>query len=130
MSVLKGFRDFIMRGNVIDLAVAVVIGTAFTALVNAFATALINPIIDKLLNGGVSGGTFTVLGIDFQWAVLVNAAIAFLVTAAVVYFIFVLPMQKYQEKRATDDGEEELDPAEEQVKLLREIRDALAEKNS
>lgn len=124
---LKGFRDFIMRGNVIDLAVAVVIGTAFTALVNAFATALIDPIIDKLLGGGIHGNVIEIWGIQFQWAVLVNAAIAFLVTAAVVYFIFVLPMQRFNDSRKKDEEEPELSPEQEQIELLREIRDALAQ---
>ena len=127
---LKGFRDFIMRGNVIDLAVAVAIGTAFTALVNAFATALINPIIDRLLNGGIKGGGLEILGINFDPALLLNAAITFLITAAVVYFVFVLPMQKFSERM--DKGEDagaELAPDEEQVQLLKEIRDSLANGN-
>lgn len=124
---LKGFREFILRGNVIDLAVAVVIGTAFTALVNAFATALINPIIDRLLGGGLHGDGFTVLGIKFDYALLINAALTFLITAGVVYFVFVLPMQRLSAR--FDKGEKVpavLNPAEEQVQLLREIRDSLA----
>lgn len=125
---LKGFREFILRGNVIDLAVAVVIGAAFTGLVNAFAKALIDPIINKLLGGGVNGDGITILGIKFDWALLVNAAITFVITAAVVYFVFVMPMEKVSKRfsKPEDADKEELDLEAEQVQLLREIRDSLA----
>lgn len=119
---LKGFKDFILRGNVIDLAVAVVIGVAFTALVAAFTDALIKPIIGLILGGGVHGGEITINGQVFNFGLLVNAAIAFLITAAVVYFIFVLPMSKFRDKFGKSEAEV---TASEEVDLLREIRDSL-----
>lgn len=96
---LKGFRDFIMRGNVIDLSVAVVIGAAFTALVAAFTTNLIQPLVNLALGGGVNGGEISI-GRDqvINLGAMINAIITFLITAAVVYFVFVVPMNKYDEQ--------------------------------
>lgn len=92
---VKGFRNFITRGNLIDLAVAVVIGTAFTALVTATVADLITPLIAAV--GGqhdFSSLTFTVHGSKFKYGSFLNAAIAFLITAAVVYYLIVMPMAK------------------------------------
>ncbi len=122
-NVLSGFREFITRGNVIDLAVAVVIGAAFTALVNAFTKALIDPLVKAALGGdGVHAGTIAVGSQTIDISLLVNAFITFLITAAVVYFLFVLPMNKYVEKFGKPE-EEEKDP--EELLVLREIRDEL-----
>ncbi len=126
---VKGFRDFILRGNVIDLAVAVVVGAAFTALVNAFAQGLIEPIVRVILGGSADelGGTVTINGQVIDFALMINAIITFLITAAVVYFIFVMPMNKYREKfLQTHDTPAELEAKE--VALLREIRDLLADR--
>lgn len=123
---LKGFREFITRGNVIDLAVAVVIGAAFTALVNAFTKAFITPIIGLVLGGGVDAGQVTINGQVIDFTLMINAIITFLITAAVVYFFFVVPMNKYREKFANGDEGDEVAPDEEQVLLLREIRDLLS----
>ena len=95
---LKGFRDFILRGNVIDLAVAVVIGAAFTALIGAFNTALITPIVNSFFSAlGLSkdgiGGTIGLPGDQvINIGLIIGATITFLITAAVVYFVFVAPM--------------------------------------
>lgn len=118
---IKGFRDFILRGNVIDLAVAVVIGAAFTALVNSFTKGLIQPIINLALGGGVNGGTFTVNGQTFDVGGIINAIITFLITAAVVYFVFVAPMNAWKNRY----GDKQEDDVEEEIALLREIRDEL-----
>ena len=91
--VIKGFKEFLLRGNVIDLAVAVVIGTAFTAVVTAFANDFLTPLVALVGGGGKLGGTFTVHGQVFRWGAFVSAVITFAVTAAVVYFVVVLPMQ-------------------------------------
>lgn len=126
---LQGFKDFLFRGNIVDLAVAVVIGTAFTALVSAFTTAVIEPIINTL------GGEDAVQGIGFtivsgndatrvDLALLINAIITFIITAAVVYFVFVAPSKRLMERLAKGEEEEPEGPSEE-VLLLREIRDAL-----
>lgn len=120
---IKGFKDFILRGNVIDLAVAVVIGAAFAALVTAFTDALITPLINLILGGGVDAGQIVVNGQVFNISLLINAIITFVITAAVVYFIFVVPMNKFKERAAAGKTEEE--EVDEQVVLLREIRDAL-----
>ena len=92
---MKGFRNFISRGNLIDLAVAVVIGTAFTAVVTAIVADLITPLIAAI--GGqpdFSKLTFTVHGSTFKYGAFINALISFLIIAAVVYFLIVAPMAK------------------------------------
>ncbi len=92
---MKGFRDFISRGNLIDLAVAVVIGLAFTALVTAVVTDLITPIIAAM--GGqpdFSGLRFTINHSTFRYGAFFNAVISFLIIAAVVYYLVVAPMAK------------------------------------
>ena len=120
---LKGFKDFVLRGNVVELAVAVVIGTAFTALVTAFTTSFLQPLIGLLGGGGVKGGIATVNGQDFTWGAFINAVITFVLTAAVVYFLIVVPMAALIKRRKRG---EEAGPAEPtQVELLLEIRDLL-----
>ncbi len=92
---MKGFKDFITRGNLIELAVAVVIGLAFTALVNAVVADLITPLIAAM--GGqpdFSGLTFTINHSTFKYGLFFNAVISFLIIAAVVYYLIVLPMAK------------------------------------
>jgi len=121
----KGFKDFITRGNVIDLAVAVVIGAAFTALVGAFTTALIKPLIGLFLGGGVDAGSFAVNGQVFNVSLIINALITFAITAAVVYFAFVAPMDAFKKRGGQTEAEEE---TAEEIALLREIRDALRER--
>lgn len=123
---LKGFREFITRGNVIDLAVAVVIGGAFTALVTVFTRSLIQPLINLALGGGVDGGKVVINGQVFDFGAIVNGAITFLITAAVVYFVFVLPMNKYKERFGKTEKEE----VAEEIALLREIRDSLAARDA
>jgi len=121
---LKGFKDFLMRGNVVDLAVAVVIGSAFATLVAQFTKSFIEPLIKLAGGGGVKGGAFTVNGVPFDWAAFVNAVIAFLIVAAVVYFFVVVPMNHLLSrlKRAEEPEPEAPSP---DVVLLTEIRDLL-----
>jgi large conductance mechanosensitive channel len=120
---LKGFKDFLLRGNIVDLAVAVVIGTAFTALIAAFTESFLLPLIGLVGGGGVDGGTLTIDQQRFTFGVFANAVITFLLTAAVVYFAVVLPMKAIMERRKRG---EEPGPAEPtQVELLVEIRDLL-----
>ena len=93
---LKGFRDFILRGNVIELAVAVVIGSAFTNIVTAFTNKIINPLIASLGSTEVKGLGFQIRPgvaetfVDF--GAVITAAINFLMVAAVVYFVLIVPM--------------------------------------
>jgi large conductance mechanosensitive channel len=124
---LRGFRDFIMRGNVVDLAVGIVIGAAFTGVVSKFTDAFIQPLI-RVFTGGsdpISQGTFVINHQRFDWAAFINAVIAFVITAAVLYFFVVLPMNKLAERRARGEEPKPKAPSEE-VLLLREIRDSLA----
>jgi len=127
---LKGFRDFIMRGNVIDLAVAVVVGGAFTALVTAFSAAIISPILAAIGGPDASGWGFQLVeGNDATFVnlgLLFTAAFSFLITAAVIYFVFVAPMNTYQTRRKAKLGAEEAEEVPEDVALLTQIRDLLA----
>jgi large conductance mechanosensitive channel len=122
-SMIKGFKDFLLRGNVVDLAVAVVIGTAFTALVTAFTTSFLQPLIGLIGGGGIDGGTVVVDGQKFTWGAFINALITFVLTAAVVYFVVVLPMKALVERRRRDDEPGPAAPT--QIELLAEIRDLL-----
>ncbi|MGQ0624173.1 MAG: large conductance mechanosensitive channel protein MscL [Sporichthyaceae bacterium] len=125
---LKGFKDFLLRGNIVDLAVAVVIGTAFTMLVAAFTKSLIEPLINYFMGGGVDGGT---VGLDaenrLEFGQFVNAVITFMITAAVVYFVVVIPMKKITARLTRESDKEPSAPQiPADVALLTEIRDLLA----
>lgn len=124
---IKGFREFIFRGNVIDLAVAVVVGAAFTALVGVFTDALIKPIIGIFLGGGVNAGTIEIRGQIIDFTAMINAVLTFVITMAVIYFVFVVPMNKYRERLARGEAtaEEEAAATPEDIALLTEIRDLL-----
>jgi len=90
---VKGFRDFISRGNLIDLAVAVVIGTAFTAVVTAIVADLITPLIAAIWKKpNFAGLTFELHGSTFHYGLFLNAVLTFLIIAAVVYFLVVKPV--------------------------------------
>ncbi|PWF86587.1 large conductance mechanosensitive channel protein MscL [Kocuria rosea] len=128
---LKGFKEFIMKGNVLDLAVAVIIGAAFAQVVNAMVEAVLMPLISALV-GSPNFDSFAVLtvnGNDIRFGVLLTALVNFLLVAAAVYFAIVLPMNKMIEARNRRLG---IDPTEEeadaQVQLLTEIRDALRQR--
>ncbi|MGP9537429.1 large conductance mechanosensitive channel protein MscL [Brachybacterium sp. AOP43-C2-M15] len=126
---MKGFKEFVMQGNVIDLAVGVVIGGAFTALIGAFVDNLIQPVINVFGGDNVDGLAFTITNESTKVDIgaVLSAVIAFLITAAVVYFVFVLPIsaaRKMDRKRRGLPEEEEIAVSEDIV-LLTEIRDAL-----
>jgi large conductance mechanosensitive channel len=122
---IKGFKDFLLRGNIVDLAVAVVIGSAFTTLVAAFGSSFINPLLGLVAGGGPKGMTVIVDDQKFTFGLFITALITFAVTAAVVYFFVVVPMKTVQERLAK--GKEEAPVAvPEDVQLLREIRELLA----
>ena len=125
---LKGFKDFIMRGNVIDLAVAVVIGGAFATIVDTVVSSIITPVLNAAGGAEATGLGFEILSGNpdtfVDLAAIINAVVVFLITAAVVYFIFVLPMNKSQERRARGQ-EPEPEPPAEDIALLQEIRDLL-----
>ena len=122
---LKGFRDFIMRGNVVDLAVAVVIGAAFGGVVSAFATDVIGGLIGAIGGApdfGDAGPTLN--GSKVVLGTTLTALIEFLIVAAVVYFVVVVPMKRMQERFAPDADAQTPAPSDE-AKLLTEIRDLL-----
>ncbi|WP_326766086.1 large conductance mechanosensitive channel protein MscL [Streptomyces sp. NBC_01591] len=142
VSLLEGFKAFLMRGNVIDLAVAVVIGAAFTQIVNSIVKGVINPLVGAFGTKDLEGYSSclkgpcitdpkrgeTTEGIRILWGSVLSATLSFLITAAVVYFLMVLPMAKYLAKRAAmqaakEGVQETLEVSE--LEVLKEIRDAL-----
>jgi large conductance mechanosensitive channel len=123
--VLSGFRDFILRGNVVDLAVAVVIGAAFTRVVTAFVESLLTPLIAAIIGKpDFSALTFEINGSRFLYGDFINAVVAFLMVATVIYFLVVVPMNHLLARRRR--GEEPPPEPTEDILLLRQIRDALA----
>jgi large conductance mechanosensitive channel len=122
---IKGFKDFIVRGNVVDLAVGFVMGVAFTTMVNQFTASFLDPLI-RLVSGGegITAGVVTIRGVEFDWAAFVNAVFAFLLTALAVYLVVVLPMNKLAERRRRGQEPPPAAPTEE-VLLLTQIRDLM-----
>ena len=123
---LKGFRDFISRGNVVDLAVAVVIGGAFTLVLNAVVAGLINPVIAAIFGQPdlTQVMTFEINDAQFSIGLILDAVFKFLTVAVAIYFFIIVPMNKLRERRAAGVDEEESAPRED-IALLREIRDEL-----
>jgi large conductance mechanosensitive channel len=124
---LKEFRDFILRGNVVDLAVAVLLGAAFGAVVTGFAASFITPLIAAV--GGkpdFSDLFFTINGSKFTYGEFLNVLISFLIVAGVVFFVVIKPMNAVMSRIKRDDEPASDAPAEDVV-LLTEIRDLLRE---
>ncbi|MCM6775175.1 large conductance mechanosensitive channel protein MscL [Nocardia sp. CDC159] len=123
---LKGFRDFLFRGNVIDLAVAVVIGTAFTAVITAFTNGIINPLLAVFGSSGELGLGFRLVSDKPATFIavgpIITAALNFLIIAAVLYFVLVLPAMTAKKRWGKTT-----EPAITDTQLLTEIRDLLAE---
>lgn len=122
----KGFKDFLLRGNVVDLAVAVVIGAAFTAIVTSFTKSFLEPLL-RLFSGGenaIPPGTIPLTDdVQLDYASFLNAVVTFFITAAVIYFLVVFPMKWLQERRRR--GEEDGPSESTDVELLTQIRDLL-----
>lgn len=129
---LKGFKDFLSRGNIVDLAVAVVIGTAFTALVTKFTESVIEPLIQRIGAGPNSKHGFLHFDIGGGQAIdlniLLSATINFVLVAAVVYFLVVVPHKKLQELGKDEQDAEGEENTE--IVLLTEIRNILAESSA
>ena len=122
---IKEFRDFLLRGNIIELAVAFVIGAAFALVVKSFNDNIITPIIAML--GGkpdFSGLYFTVNGAQFRWGAFLTDLLGFVITAAAVFFLVVKPVNTLERRRKRGEEPSVVDPPEDIV-LLREIRDSL-----
>lgn len=131
---IQGFKAFIMRGNVVDLAVAVVIGAAFGAVVTSFTDKIIQPLIAAIGGGGSIGlgiqlGTAGNAKTFIDFGALITAFINFLLVAAVVYFLVVVPMQKVAERRKAPEEPAAPPAPPEDVVLLGEIRDLLRQRN-
>jgi large conductance mechanosensitive channel len=137
---IKGFKEFVLRGNVIDLAVAVVIGAAFTGIVNAIVGSVFNPAIGALFNAEnlakalpvaiptTSGGTATM-----YFGAVIAALIQFILVAIVVYFALIVPINylKRLSFRRKEEGTVEAEPAPPtELELLAEIRDLLAKRDA
>ena len=129
---MKGFREFILRGNVIELAVAVIIGAAFTSIVNSLVDGIFNPIIAAIFNADeINKAVWQVGSVSLGVGAVLGAVINFVLIAAVVYFAIILPMNKLNEAmyvrkhgHKPGEGEEAVEPTE--TDLLVEIRDLLA----
>jgi large conductance mechanosensitive channel len=123
IEVLKGFKEFLARGNIVDLSVAVVIGTAFTALVTKFTDSVIQPLITTVGAGGESSYGILRINIGGGQAidlnVVISAAINFALVAAVVYFLVVLPYNTYRKRGEVEQAQDT------ELTLLTEIRDIL-----
>jgi large conductance mechanosensitive channel len=124
--VIKEFKDFISRGNVVDLAVAVVIGAAFTAVVSAFVAGLVTPLIGMIGGADFNDIDFTINKSTFEVGLVINAVLTFLTVAAVVFFFVIKPLNMLEERRRR--GEEPVEPEQlsDEALLLTEIRDLLA----
>ncbi|MDT5339590.1 MAG: large conductance mechanosensitive channel [Mycobacterium sp.] len=120
---LKGFKEFLARGNIVDLSIAVVIGTAFTALVTKFTDSVIQPLIDRIGAGGDSEYGVLKIGIGggqtIDLNVLLSAAINFVLVAAVVYFLVVVPYNRLRKKGEVEQAQDT------ELSLLTEIRNLL-----
>jgi large conductance mechanosensitive channel len=122
---VKEFREFIFRGNVVDLAVAVVIGAAFGALVTSLVANIFTPLIAAIFGKpDFSGLTFMINGSKFLYGSFINALISFLSIAAVIFFFVVKPLNALAARRKQEAPEPEA-PADD-VRVLTEIRDLLA----
>jgi large conductance mechanosensitive channel len=126
--VLKGFKEFLSRGNIVDLAVAVVIGTAFTALVTKFTESIIQPLIDRIGAGGDREYGILKIGIgggqSIDLNILLSAAINFVLVAAVVYFLVMVPYERLRKKGEVEQAQDT------ELSLLTEIRDLLSDGGS
>lgn len=120
---LKGFKEFLARGNIVDLSVAVVIGTAFTALVKSFTDSIITPLTSRIGASGTDVGILKISiggGQTIDLNVLVSATINFVLVAAVVYFLVVTPYNRLRRKGEVEQAQDT------ELSILTEIRDLLA----
>jgi len=129
--VLDDFKKFLFRGNVMDLAVAVIIGAAFTAIVSAIVEGLITPLVGMIFSKDFSKMTFDVNGSTFSYGIVINAILYFVSVAAVVFFLIVKPMEALMARRAAGEEPAEAEPVpSDEALLLTEIRDLLSQRVS
>jgi len=122
---IKGFREFLMRGNVVDLAVAVVVGGAFAKVINALVLGFINPIVAAIFGKPdlTSVGNFTIGKGEFHIGLILTELLSFFFVALAIYFFVIVPMNKLNERRARNA--EVVEPGPTEIELLTEIRDSL-----
>ena len=120
---LKGFQEFILRGNVLSLAVGVVMGAAFTAVINALVSGILDPLIAAVFGQpDISQvGNFTINGANFSLGSLLNAVLNFVIVAAALYFVVIMPVNHFLDKHKEPADPE---PSEDLV-VLTQIRDLL-----
>ena len=125
---LKGFKEFISRGNVVELAVGVIIGAAFKNIVDALVDGIINPLIAAVIGKPDFSDAFilTLNGTDVKFGLLITAVINFILMAFAIYFCIVVPMNALNARRKKAEDEAPEAEVSDEVKLLTEIRDALA----
>ena len=125
---LKGFKEFISRGNVVELAVGVIIGAAFKNIVDALVDGIINPLIAAVIGKPDFSAAFilTLNGSDVKFGLLITAVINFILMAFAIYFCIVVPMNALNARRKKAEDEAPEAEVSDEVKLLTEIRDALA----
>ena len=130
---MSGFRDFVLRGNVVDLAVGVVIGAAFSGVVKSFTDGFLNPLIKMATGGNKIGGTIALgSGADaasLDYGSFLTSLINFVIIAAVIYFLVVLPMNTLNDRLKLTKKDAVAEPSN-QEKLLAEIRDELKARNA
>ena len=125
VEVIKEFRDFLTRGNVVDLAVAVVIGAAFAALINSLVSDILTPVIGVVIGKpDFSALSFTIRSSVFNYGNFLNALITFVSVAAAIFFFVIKPMNTINRLRGVNPDEEAS-----QTELLTEIRDELRRRN-
>ena len=124
---LKGFKEFISRGNVVELAVGVIIGAAFKNIVDALVDGIINPLIAAVIGKPDFSDAFilTLNGTDVKFGLLITAVINFILMAFAIYFCIVVPMNALNARRKKAEDEAPEVEVSDEVKLLTEIRDAL-----
>lgn len=124
---IKGFREFILRGNVVELAVAVVMGTAFGAIVNALVADLIMPLITAIFGKpNYNDLVWTLHKSPIKYGSFITAIIQFLLIAIAVYFFIVMPLNYLEKMRKRRQGLPDAPPTETELEVLMQIRDALA----
>lgn len=123
---MDDFKKFLFRGNVLDLAVAVIIGAAFSAIVTAVVEGLITPLVGMIFSKDFTAMTFELNDSTFRYGIVINAVIFFVSIAAVVFFAIVKPAQAVMARRAR--GDEDAPAPSDEAQLLVEIRDLLAQR--
>lgn len=118
---LKGFKEFIMRGNVVDMAVGIVIGAAFGTVVDSFVEGILMQLIAAIGGTPDFNWVLTINGADIKYGVFLTGLISFIIVAAAIYFVVVMPMNALAARRKSGDEEAEPTDDERMIALLEEI---------